>query len=74
MTDGSPLAAQPARQGHFVLESGLHTDCWLALDALFVDPALLAPLIDALSQRLRRHHVTAVCGRLPAEQSRRDPG
>ncbi len=56
------LGALPARQGHFLLESGYHTDLWLTLDALFVDPGNLAPLVAVLGDRLRPHGVSAVCG------------
>jgi orotate phosphoribosyltransferase len=56
--------ALPARRGHFVLESGYHTDLWLTLDALFVDPAALAPHVAALAERLRGHAPTAICGPL----------
>lgn len=63
MTD-EVLAALPVRQGHFRLESGLHTDVWLTLDALFVSPRDLAPLTDALARRLQPHGVSAVCGPL----------
>lgn len=59
-----PLAGVPARRGHFVLESGYHTDLWLSLDALFVDPAALAPQVAALADLLRPHGPTAVCGPL----------
>ena len=59
-----PLAGVPARRGHFVLESGYHTDLWLSLDALFVDPAALAPQVAALADLLRPHAPTAVCGPL----------
>jgi orotate phosphoribosyltransferase len=58
------LATMPARRGHFLLESGCHTDVWLTLDAVFVDPAAAAPLVAALAERLRRHAPTAVCGSL----------
>ena len=58
------LDALPARRGHFRLESGLHTDCWLTLDALFVDPERAAPLVDALGEQLRGHAPSAVCGPL----------
>ena len=58
------LDALPARRGHFRLESGLHTDCWLTLDALFVDPKRAAPLVDALAEQLRGHAPSAVCGPL----------
>jgi len=58
------FTALPAHQGHFLLESGLHTDCWVTLDAMLVDLARVSPLLDALADRLRGHHVTAVCGPL----------
>ena len=61
---GELLDALPARRGHFRLESGLHTDCWLTLDALFVDPMRAAPLVDALCEQLRGHAPSAVCGPL----------
>jgi orotate phosphoribosyltransferase len=54
----------PARRGHFLLESGYHTDLWLTLDAVFLDPNPIAPLIAALADKLRPHGVSAVCGPL----------
>lgn len=68
MTGEPPLAdvldALPSRRGHFVLESGYHTDLWLTLDALFVDPTAVAPLVAALAEPLRAHAPTAICGPL----------
>jgi len=61
---GDVLAALPARPGHFLLESGYHTDLWLTLDGLFVVPTRVAPLVAALADRLRPHAVSAVCGPL----------
>jgi orotate phosphoribosyltransferase len=58
------LSALPGRRGHFLLESGYHTDLWLTLDAMFVEPATTAPLVSRLAERLRRHDITAVCGPL----------
>jgi orotate phosphoribosyltransferase len=58
------LAALPARDGHFLLESGFHTDSWLTLDALFVDPAAIAPQVAALAAKLRPYAPTAICGSL----------
>ena len=52
----------PAREGHFRLESGYHTDLWLTLDALFVSPRETAPLVSALAARIRPYNVSAVCG------------
>jgi orotate phosphoribosyltransferase len=57
-------AALPARQGHFLLESGYHTDVWLPLDALFVSPREMEPLVADLAARLRPHAAAAVCGPL----------
>lgn len=56
------LSAVRSRTGHFRLESGYHTDVWLTLDALFTEPAAVAPLADALADCLRPYHVSAVCG------------
>jgi orotate phosphoribosyltransferase len=61
---GDVLDALPARRGHFLLESGYHTDLWLTLDGMFVDTRALAPLVSALADRLRPHAPTAVCGPL----------
>ncbi len=58
------LNALPSRQGHFLLESGYHTDLWLTLDALFVSPRQVAPLVNELAARLRAHGARAVCGPL----------
>ena len=58
------LSAVPSRTGHFRLESGYHTDVWLTLDALFTEPAAVAPLADALADCLRPYRVSAVCGPL----------
>ena len=58
------IDALPARKGHFRLESGYHTDLWLTLDTLFVNPREMAPRITALAARIRPYGVTAVCGSL----------
>ena len=58
------LATLPARSGHFLLESGYHTDLWLTLDALFLEPTGTAPLVSALADKLRPYGVTAMCGPL----------
>ena len=64
MTPDDILSALPAREGHFVTESGFHTNLWFSLDALFVHPRALAPYITALAGRLRPYDVSAVCGPL----------
>ena len=58
------LAALPARCGHYLLESGYHTDIWLTLDAVFVDSAEIAPLVAALADKIRAHSPSAICGPL----------
>jgi len=58
------LDALPSRRGHFLLESGYHTELWLTLDALFVEPAAIAPYVAALAEKLRVHAPTAIGGPL----------
>ncbi len=58
------LQSLPARHGHFRLESGYHTDLWLSLDALFLDPQVLAPRVAALADLLRPYDASAICGPL----------
>jgi orotate phosphoribosyltransferase len=53
-----------AKEGHFHLESGHHSKLWLDLDALFLQPARVLPLVNVLAQALRRHEVAGVCGPL----------
>jgi orotate phosphoribosyltransferase len=57
-------ASIPAREGHFVLESGYHTNLWLTLDAMFVEPARVAPLVAELARKLRPYDASCVCGPL----------
>jgi orotate phosphoribosyltransferase len=54
----------PARRGHFLLESGYHTDLWFTLDTLFVEPLEIADQVSALFELLRPYQVSAVCGPL----------
>lgn len=54
----------PTRRGHFLLESGYHTDLWLTLDALFVAPHEIAPHVAALAKLLRPYSLSAICGPL----------
>src|SRR5256885_12135660 len=54
----------PTREGHFVFESGHHGRIWLDLERLFLHPARVQPLAEALAHRLRGHQIAAVCGPL----------
>lgn len=58
------LLTLPARSGHFLLESGFHTDLWLSLDELFVDPKALVNHVEELAALVTPHGVSAVCGPL----------
>jgi orotate phosphoribosyltransferase len=58
------LKTLPVRAGHFLLESGYHADRWFTLDALFVTPRDVAPLVTALASRLGPYGASAVCGPL----------
>jgi orotate phosphoribosyltransferase len=58
------IAGIRGHTGHFLLESGYHADTWFDLDALFVDPAAIAPQVDALAALIRPHDASAICGPL----------
>jgi orotate phosphoribosyltransferase len=75
MLDSSLSGVEPAnpadaraplfyRTGHFVLESGMHTDCWFDLDGLFVDSTSIATAIESLSEALSPFDPWAICGPL----------
>ena len=63
MTDDI-LEGLPARRGHFLLESGYHTDLWFTLDAMFVSPHEIAPQVASLAELLRPYSISALCGPL----------
>jgi orotate phosphoribosyltransferase len=52
------------RRGHFQLESGLHSELWFDLDALFASPGRIEPFVQQLAESLRAYKVAAVCGPL----------
>jgi orotate phosphoribosyltransferase len=52
------------QKGHFLLESGHHGELWLNLEALFLRPRRLQPLIDELAKRLEPLGVDAICAPL----------
>jgi orotate phosphoribosyltransferase len=53
-----------SRSGHFLLESGYHTDTWFDLDSLFVDTSLVRNETRRLAELIKPYNVTAVCGPL----------
>src|SRR4029077_3796753 len=58
------LSLTAPRQGHFRLESGHHSNLWLDLEGLFVQPALVHPFVTRLARALRAHKVAGVGGPL----------
>jgi orotate phosphoribosyltransferase len=58
------LTMVAGRKGHFLLESGHHGELWLDLDALFAEPRRVAPMVARLTDALRPHGATVVCGPL----------
>ena len=58
------LSTVPSRHGHFLMESGYHTDVWMDLETLCLQPAAIEPFATELARRLRRHDADAICGPL----------
>lgn len=58
------LAQVRAQAGHFVYESGYHSDVWWDLEALCSRPAALLPFVAALAERVREFEPDVVCGPL----------
>ncbi len=56
------LALLAGRTGHFLMESGYHSEKWFNLDELFADRPRLQPFVDELARRLAIHRIEAVCG------------
>jgi orotate phosphoribosyltransferase len=52
------------RTGHFVFESGHHSDLWMDLETLCLDPAVVQPMAADLAARLRPYAIDIVCGPL----------
>lgn len=52
------------RRGHFLLESGYHSNLWLDLDSLFADHQRVLPFVDALTDALKPYNADVVCGPL----------
>jgi orotate phosphoribosyltransferase len=50
------------RRGHFLMESGYHSELWFNLNKLFESQERLDPFVRELAQRLSRYHIEAVCG------------
>lgn len=53
---------QIAQNGHFKMESGLHSNLWLDLDKLFLQPDRLLPFTKELGNRFATHEIDVICG------------
>jgi orotate phosphoribosyltransferase len=53
-----------AQSGHFVHESGYHSDVWWDLEALCRRPAALLPYVNALATQVKEYNPDVVCGAL----------
>jgi orotate phosphoribosyltransferase len=52
------------RTGHFLYESGYHSDTWIDLETLCLQPRAIEPFVRDLAGRLELLNVDAVCGPL----------
>jgi orotate phosphoribosyltransferase len=53
-----------ARKGHFLLESGHHSDLWLDLESLCFRPKDIQAAVRVFAENLSKHNVDMVCGSL----------
>ena len=60
--NGAFLSTVRTRRGHFLLESGHHSDFWMDLETLCLRPAMIQPFASELAARLQAYEVDAVCG------------
>jgi orotate phosphoribosyltransferase len=58
------LSLVHARRGHFLFESGYHSDLWLDLETLCSQPAHLRPFVAELASSARSLRPDVVCGPL----------
>lgn len=52
------------RRGHFMMESGHHSDLWLELETLCLRPREIQRFAAQLATRISRYNVEVVCGPL----------
>ncbi len=58
------LSLVRAQSGHFVYESGYHSDAWWDLEALCHRPAALLPYVNVLATQVQEYKPEVVCGAL----------
>lgn len=64
MTPADLSSLTRCQAGHFVLESGYHSDVWWDLETLCHQPAALLPFIAALAEQVREYKPEVICGAL----------
>jgi len=50
------------RKGHFLTESGRHTNLWFEIDKLFINVDLIKPIVNVLGEKLMTHRFDIICG------------
>ena len=58
------LSLVRAQSGHFVHESGYHSDAWWHLEALCRHPVELLPYVNALAAQIEQYQPDVICGAL----------
>ena len=58
------LEMLPAREGHFLFESGHHSEFWLDLESLFERPERVRPFAVYLAKKIAVHRPEGICGPL----------
>src|SRR5947209_1195227 len=64
MTQDELLSLVHAQSGHFVHESGYHSNVWWDLEALCHRPTALSPFVGALATRVAQYNPEVICGAL----------
>lgn len=64
MTQDELLSLVHAQSGHFVHESGYHSNVWWDLEALCHRPAALSPFVVELAKQVQQHNPEVICGAL----------
>lgn len=58
----SILPLMNGQKGHFKFESGYHSELWLDLTTLFLNPKKLTPFVQELSKQFKKYNLDGICG------------
>lgn len=64
MTQDDFFSLASARRGHFLYESGYHSDLWIDLETLCHHPAALRPFVTELCKQIADFAPDVICGPL----------